>query len=115
MAYKNCFLAKLPLLQNASVTTGSDISNGYLVTCFYSSPLVMWALAATAHVPTIATCKVRLLLLGHHSSDETAAASRLAIAVEGYGPLVHRRIIVVYYSTTFNWYLIRSRNFFWKN
>jgi hypothetical protein len=38
--------------------------------------------------------KARPLLLGHHSSDGTVAASRLPFATEGYGPLLQRRIVV---------------------
>jgi hypothetical protein len=40
-------------------------------------------------------------LLGHNSSDGTAAVSRLPIAIEGYEPLVQRRIVVVYLMFNF--------------
>jgi hypothetical protein len=58
----------------------------------------MWVLAATArvpHAPTVAMGEVRPLLLGHHSSDRTAAADRLPVTTEGYRPLLQRRIGVV--------------------
>jgi hypothetical protein len=35
------------------------------------------------------------LLLEQHSSDGTIAGSRLPVAIEGYGPLVQNRIVVV--------------------
>jgi hypothetical protein len=47
------------------------------------------------HVPPVATDEACPLLLEHHSSDGTAAAGRLTVATEGYGPLVQRRIVVV--------------------
>jgi hypothetical protein len=49
-----------------------------------------------ATCPTVATGEARLLLLGHHSSDGIAAAGHLPIATEDYGPLLQRRIVVVY-------------------
>jgi hypothetical protein len=48
-----------------------------------------------ATCPTVAMGEVRPLLLGHHSSDGTAAAGHLPVATKGYGPLLQRRIVVV--------------------
>jgi hypothetical protein len=48
---------------------------------------------ATCH--TVATGEAHPLLLGHHSSDGTAAAGYLPVATEGYRPLLHRYIVVV--------------------
>jgi hypothetical protein len=45
--------------------------------------------------PTVGMGKARVLLLAHHSSDGTAITGRLLVAIEGYGPLVQKRIIVV--------------------
>jgi hypothetical protein len=46
--------------------------------------------------PTVAMDKVCISLLGHHSSDGTAMADRLPVAIENYRSLVQRRIIVMY-------------------
>jgi hypothetical protein len=48
-----------------------------------------------ATCPTVVTGEECLLLLGHHSSDGTAAAGRLPVAIEGYRPLLQRHIVVV--------------------
>jgi hypothetical protein len=45
--------------------------------------------------PTVEMGEVCPLLLGHHSSDGTAAAGHFPVAIEGYGPFLQRRIIVV--------------------
>jgi hypothetical protein len=50
---------------------------------------------AGAMCPTVATDDTRPPLLGHHSSDGTAATDRLSVAIENYGPSVHMRIIVM--------------------
>jgi hypothetical protein len=50
---------------------------------------------ACAMCPTVAMGEARPLLLGHHSSDETAAVDHLPVATEGYGPFLQRRIVVV--------------------
>jgi hypothetical protein len=54
---------------------------------------------ACTSCPTVATGKARPSLLGHHSSDGTAAMGQFLIAIEGYGPLVQRRIVVVYVTS----------------
>jgi hypothetical protein len=55
--------------------------------------------ASSNHVcatcPTIVMGEARSFLLGHHSSDETIAAGHLPIAIECYGPLLQRHIVVV--------------------
>jgi hypothetical protein len=48
-----------------------------------------------ATCPTVVMCEAHLSLLGHHSSDGTAAVDRLPISIEGYRPLVQRHIVVV--------------------
>jgi hypothetical protein len=48
-----------------------------------------------ATCPIVATGEARSLILRHHSSDRTVTVDRLPIAIEDYGPLVKRRIIVV--------------------
>jgi hypothetical protein len=50
---------------------------------------------ACATCPTVATDEARLLLLGHHRSDGTTAASHLPVATEGYRSLIQWRIVVV--------------------
>jgi hypothetical protein len=50
---------------------------------------------ACATCPTVATGEARPLVLGHHSSDRTAASDCLPVATEGYGQLLQRRIIVI--------------------
>jgi hypothetical protein len=70
-------------------------SNGPLMS---GCPPLLWALAVITRVPrapTVAMGEVRSLLLEHHSSDGTVAAGHLPVAIEGYGPLVHRHIVVV--------------------
>jgi hypothetical protein len=47
--------------------------------------------------PTVATGEECPLLLGHHSSDETATVGRLPVTTESYRPLLQRRIVVVGY------------------
>jgi hypothetical protein len=54
-----------------------------------------------ATCPAIATGEARPLLLEHHNSDGTTATGHLPVAIEGYGPLVHRCIVVVIASTLF--------------
>jgi hypothetical protein len=51
-----------------------------------------------ATCPTVAMGEVRPLLLGHHSSDGTAMVGHLPVATECYGPLLQRRIVVVFIS-----------------
>jgi hypothetical protein len=48
-----------------------------------------------AMCPTVAMGKACPLLLGHHSSDRTAAVDRLPIVSEDYEPLLQRHIVVV--------------------
>jgi hypothetical protein len=50
---------------------------------------------ACATCPTVAMGEAHPLLLGHHSSDRTAAVGHLPIAIEGYKPLLQRYIVVV--------------------
>jgi hypothetical protein len=50
---------------------------------------------ACATCPIVATAEARSLLLGHHSSDGTAAVGYLPVATEDYGLLLQRRIVVV--------------------
>jgi hypothetical protein len=50
---------------------------------------------ACATCPIVSMGKPRPSLLGHHSTDGIAAVGCLPVATEGYGPLVHRRIVVV--------------------
>jgi hypothetical protein len=48
-----------------------------------------------------ATCPIVVMgeacpsLLGHISSDGTAAVGHLPVAIEGYGSLVHKRTVVI--------------------
>jgi hypothetical protein len=84
----------------------SASSNHACVTCPHSSndplisddPSLLWALVATTRVrrgPIVAMSEVNPSLLGHHNRDVIAAVSHLSIAREGYGPLAHKRIVVV--------------------
>jgi hypothetical protein len=60
---------------------------------------LLWRLVATTpmlRAPTVAMDKVCISLLGHHSSDGTAMADRLPVAIENYRSLVQRRIILMY-------------------
>jgi hypothetical protein len=52
---------------------------------------------ATCHI--VAMGEARLSLLGHHSSDGTAAAGHLPVATESYGLLLRRNILVVQRTT----------------
>jgi hypothetical protein len=60
--------------------------------------------------PTVATGEAHPLLLEHHSSDGTAAADRLHVDTEGYGPLVQRHIVVVPATTNPNHQQIEMSN-----
>jgi hypothetical protein len=50
---------------------------------------------------TVAMGKAHPSLLGHHNSNGTTIMSQLPVAIEGYGPLLQRRIVVVVQSTNF--------------
>jgi hypothetical protein len=50
---------------------------------------------ACATCPVVATGEAHPLLLGHHSSDGTAAAGHLPVSTGGYGPLLQKCIVVV--------------------
>jgi hypothetical protein len=48
-----------------------------------------------AMCPTVAVGEACLLLLEHHSSDETTATGLLPVATESYRPLIQRHIVIV--------------------